>query len=109
MSFLISDAMAAAPATSQPDPIMSFLPLILIFAVFYFLLIRPQSKRAKELKQMISALAKGDEVVTTGGLLGKVTDVGETFVSVEIADGVQVKVQKNAVAGLMPKGTIKAL
>jgi preprotein translocase subunit YajC len=88
---------------------MSFLPLILIFAVFYFLLIRPQSKRAKELKQMISALAKGDEVVTTGGLLGKVTDVGETFVSVEIADGVQVKVQKNAVAGLMPKGTIKAL
>ena len=108
MSFFITDALAA-PATSQPDPIMSFLPLILIFAVFYFLLIRPQSKRAKELKQMISALAKGDEVVTTGGLLGKVTDVGETFVSVEIADGVQVKVQKNAVAGLMPKGTIKAL
>jgi len=108
MSFFIADALAA-PATSQPDPIMSFLPLILIFAVFYFLLIRPQSKRAKELKQMISALAKGDEVVTTGGLLGKVTDVGETFVSVEIADGVQVKVQKNAVAGLMPKGTIKAL
>ena len=108
MSFLISDALAA-PAASQPDPIMSFLPLILIFAVFYFLLIRPQSKRAKELKQMISALAKGDEVVTTGGLLGKVTDVGETFVAVEIADGVQVKVQKNAVAGLMPKGTIKAL
>ncbi len=108
MSFFIADALAA-PATSQPDPIMSFLPLILIFAVFYFLLIRPQSKRAKELKQMISALAKGDEVVTTGGLLGKVTDVGETFVAVEIADGVQVKVQKNAVAGLMPKGTIKAL
>jgi len=108
MSFFIADALAA-PATSQPDPIMSFLPLILIFAVFYFLLIRPQSKRAKELKQMISALAKGDEVVTTGGLLGKVTEVGETFVTVEIADGVQVKVQKNAVAGLMPKGTIKAL
>ena len=108
MSFFIADALAA-PATSQPDPIMSFLPLILIFAVFYFLLIRPQSKRAKELKQMISALAKGDEVVTTGGLLGKVIEVGETFVTVEIADGVQVKVQKNAVAGLMPKGTIKAL
>jgi len=89
--------------------LMAFLPMIAIFVLFYFLLIRPQSKRAKELKQMISALAKGDEVVTTGGLLGKVTDVGETFVSVEIADGVQVKVQKNAVAGLMPKGTIKAL
>ena len=108
MSFLISDAWAA-PAASPTDPIMSFLPLILIFAVFYFLLIRPQSKRAKELKQMIAALAKGDEVVTNGGLLGKVTEVGETFVAVEIADGVQVKVQKNAVAGLMPKGTIKAL
>ena len=109
MSFLISDAWAAGPTAGPTDPLMSFLPLILIFAVFYFLLIRPQSKRAKELKQMISALAKGDEVVTTGGLLGKVTEVGETFVAMEIADGVQVKVQKNAVAGLMPKGTIKAL
>lgn len=109
MSFFIADAWAAAPVTGPSDPIMSFLPLILIFAVFYFLLIRPQSKRAKELKQMITALAKGDEVVTTGGLLGKVTEVGETFIAVEIADGVQVKVQKNAVAGLMPKGTIKAL
>ena len=109
MDFLITDALAAAPASAQPDPIMSFLPLILIFAVFYFLLIRPQSKRAKELKQMIAGLAKGDEVVTTGGVLGKVTEVGETFVAVEIADGVQIKVQKNAVAGLMPKGTIKAL
>jgi preprotein translocase subunit YajC len=109
MSFFIADAWAAAPTASPTDPIMSFLPLILIFAVFYFLLIRPQSKRAKELKQMITALAKGDEVVTTGGLLGKVTEVGETFIAVEIADGVQVKVQKNAVAGLMPKGTIKAL
>ncbi len=109
MSFFITDAWAAAPAAGPTDPIMSFLPLILIFAVFYFLLIRPQSKRAKELKQMIGALAKGDEVVTTGGLLGKVTEVGETFIAVEIADGVQVKVQKNAVAGLMPKGTIKAL
>ncbi len=109
MSLFIADAWAAGPAVSPSDPIMSFLPLILIFAVFYFLLIRPQSKRAKELKQMITSLAKGDEVVTSGGLLGKVTDVGETFIAVEIADGVQVKVQKSAVAGLMPKGTIKAL
>ncbi len=109
MSFFITDAWAAGPAAGPTDPIMSFLPLILIFAVFYFLLIRPQSKRAKELKQVISGLAKGDEVVTTGGLLGKVADVGETFITVEIADGVQVKIQKNAVAGLMPKGTIKAL
>ncbi len=109
MSFFISDAWAAASTAGPTDPLMSFLPLILIFGVFYFLLIRPQSKRAKELKQMVGALAKGDEVVTTGGMLGKVVEVGETFISVEITDGVQVKVQKSAVAGLMPKGTIKAL
>lgn len=108
MSFFIADAWAAGP-TAGPTDLMGMLPLVAIFAVFYFLLIRPQSKRAKELKQMIGTLAKGDEVVTNGGLLGKVTDVGETFIAVEIADGVQVKVQKSAVAGLMPKGTIKAL
>jgi len=110
MSFLITDALAAAaPAAGQPDMLQGLLPFILILPLFYFLLIRPQTKRAKELKQMISSLAKGDEVVTSGGLLGRVTEVGENFVAVEIADGVQVKVQKSAVAGLMPKGTIKAL
>ena len=110
MSLFINDAMAAAaPAAAQPDMLQGLLPFILILPLFYFLLIRPQSKRAKEHKQMISSLAKGDEVVTTGGLLGRVTEVGENFVAVEIADGVQVKVQKNAVAGLMPKGTIKSL
>ena len=110
MSFLITDALAAAaPAAGQPDMLQGLLPFILILPLFYFLLIRPQTKRAKELKQMISSLAKGDEVVTSGGLLGRVTEVGENFVAVEIADGVQVKVQKSAVAGLMRKGTIKAL
>lgn len=87
---------------------MSFLPLIVIFVVFYFLLIRPQSKKAKEHKQMVESLAKGDEVVTNGGLLGRITRVGENFLDVELADGMTVKVQRQAVASLMPKGTIKA-
>lgn len=106
MSFFISDAMAAAPQ-GQPDALMSFLPLILIFVVFYFLLIRPQSKRAKEHKQMVEALAKGDEVVTNGGLLGRITGVGDNFVEVQVADGVIVKVQRQSIANLMPKGTVK--
>jgi preprotein translocase subunit YajC len=107
MSFFISDALAAAPA--EADPLMSFLPLILIFVVFYFLLIRPQTKRAKEHKKMVEGLAKGDEVVTNGGLLGRITDVGENFVQVKVAENVEVKVQKQAVANLMPKGTSKEL
>jgi len=106
MSFFISDAMAAAPQ-GQADPLMSFLPLILIFVVFYFLLIRPQSKKAKEHREMIAALAKGDEGVTSGGLLGRITKVGDNFVELEVATGLTVKVQRPAIANLMPKGTIK--
>ena len=108
MSFFISDAIAAAPQ-AQPDPIMSFLPLVLIFVVFYFLLIRPQTKRAKEHKKMVEGLAKGDEIVTTGGLFGRITEIGENFVKVKVAEGVEVKVQRQAVANLMPKGTSKEL
>ena len=108
MNFFISDAMAAEPMT-QGDPLTSFLPLIVIFVIFYFLLIRPQSKKAKEQKQMIGALAKGDEIVTNGGVLGKITKVGDNFLSLEVADGVQLKIQRHAVATLMPKGTIKEL
>jgi len=107
MSFFISDALAAAPA-QQSDTFMQFLPLVLIFVVFYFLLIRPQSKRAKEHKAMVGALAKGDEVVTNGGLLGRVTQVDDNFITMKIADNVEVKVQRQAVANLMPKGTSKA-
>ena len=105
MSFFISDAMAAAEG--QPDPLMSFLPLVLIFVVFYFLLIRPQTKRAKEHKKMVEGLAKGDEVVTSGGLLGRITQVGENFVQVKVAEGVEVKIQKQSIATLMPSGTVK--
>ena len=110
MSFFISDAWAeAAPAAAQQDPLMGFLPLILIFVVFYFMLIRPQSKRAKEHKKMLEALAKGDEVLTSGGLLGKVTELGENFVEVELADNIKVKVQRQAISSVMPKGTLNSL
>ena len=108
MDFFMSDALAAAPQ-GQGDPLMSFLPLIFIFVVFYFLLIRPQTKKAKEQKQMIEALAKGDEVVTSGGLLGRISKVGDNFIELDISEGVTVKVQRHAVANLMPKGTIKGL
>ncbi|MEN8205615.1 MAG: preprotein translocase subunit YajC [Pseudomonadota bacterium] len=108
MNFFISDALAAAPE-QQADPLTSLLPLVFIFVIFYFLLIRPQSKKAKEHKQMVEALAKGDEVVTNGGLLGKLAKVGDNFVEVELADGVTVKLQRQAIANVMPKGTIKGL
>ena len=108
MNFFISDAMAADPV-GQGDPLTSFLPLIVIFVIFYFLLIRPQSKKAKEHKQLIGALAKGDEVVTNGGILGKIVKVGDNFIALEVAEGVNVKVQRQAVATVMPKGTIKEL
>ncbi len=106
MDFLIANAYAqdAAPTGG----LMSFLPLIIIFVIFYFLLIRPQMKRAKEHKNLVAALGVGDEVVTNGGILGKVTKVGESFVTVELADNVQIKLQKHASASVMPKGTIKS-
>ncbi|CAK0769843.1 Sec translocon accessory complex subunit YajC [Gammaproteobacteria bacterium] len=112
MSFFFSDAYAqAAPAAAAngSDALMQFLPLILIFVVFYFILIRPQANRSKEHAKMVETLAKGDEVVTNGGLLGKIIEVGENFVLVEVANEVQVRVQKQAVASLMPKGTLKSL
>lgn len=107
MDFFISPALAAD--AGQPDPFLSFLPLILIFVVFYFLLIRPQQKRAKEHKGMVDALKKGDWIVTNGGMLGKITDLGENFVKLQVSDGVEVKVQRPAVAALMPKESVKEL
>lgn len=106
MSFFISDAMAAAPQ-GQADPLTSFLPLIIIFVVFYFLLIRPQSKKAKEHKQMVESLAKGDEVVTNGGMLGRITKVGDNFLDLDVGNDVIIKIQRQSVGNLMPKGTIK--
>ena len=108
MHWLIADAIAQDGAAQQPNLFSSLLPLILIFGVFYFLLIRPQMKRAKEHRNLVAGLSKGDEVVTTGGLLGRITEVGDSFVTVELTDNVHVKVQKHAVASVVPKGTIKA-
>jgi preprotein translocase subunit YajC len=106
MDFFISSAYAQDLAPT--GGLMSFLPLIVIFAVFYFMLIRPQMKRSKEHRQLVSQLGKGDEVVTNGGLLGRITDVSESFITLEIADNVQIKLQRQAVTNIMPKGTIKS-
>lgn len=107
MSFFISDALAQGAPAGGGDPWTGLLFPIALIAIFYFLLIRPQAKRAKDHKKMIEAIAKGDEVVTQGGVLGKVTEVGDAFVNVEIANGVEIKVQKTALATLMPKGTYR--
>jgi len=106
MSFFISDAMAQAAPSAQAG-LMDFIPLILIFVVFYFLLIRPQQKKAKEHRNLVAALQKGDEVVTAGGILGKIRDVGETFIALEVADNTELRIQKHQVVQLMPKGTVK--
>jgi preprotein translocase subunit YajC len=109
MSFFISDAMAeAAPAAQQADPMSSLIFFGGMILIFYFLLIRPQQKRAKEHRNMVEALSKGDEVVTNGGLLGKIIEVSEQYITVELADNVQVKVQRQAVGTVLPKGSIKA-
>jgi preprotein translocase subunit YajC len=105
----ISNAYAQTAAASAEGSFMSFLPIILMFIVLYFLMIRPQMKRQKEQKAMIEALSKGDEVVTAGGILGKVTKVTDAYVTLEVADGTEIVAQKAAVATLLPKGTIKSL
>jgi len=106
MDFLISSAMAQDAAGQAPSMLGSLLPLILIVVIFWFLLIRPQMKRNKQHRELIAALSAGDEVVTAGGMLGKITEVGESFVSVELTDGVVIKLQKHSVAQVVPKGTI---
>ncbi len=105
----ISNAYAQTAAAGAESSLMSFLPIILMFVVLYFLMIRPQMKRQKEQKAMMDALTKGDEVVTAGGILGRVTKVTDAYVTLEIANGTEVVIQKIAVATLLPKGTIKAL
>lgn len=103
----ISSAYAQAASPSTSDTLMSMLPLVLMFVVLYFVMIRPQMKKAKEHKAMVEALAKGDEVVTAGGFLGKVSKIGETYIGVELASGVEVQMQRTAVVQVLPKGTVK--
>jgi len=107
MDWLIQDAWAQAEGGS--DPFLSLLPLVLIFGVFYFLLIRPQNKRQKEHKELVANIGVGDEIVTAGGVLGKVTDIKEQFVRVQVAEGVELKIQRNTIGAVMPKGTIKSV
>jgi len=107
---LISNAYAQAAGAADPTGgLMGLLPLILMFVELWFLMIRPQMKRAKEHKAMVEALAKGDEVVTGGGIAGRVVEVGDSFVQIEVAPNTVVAAQKQAVATVLPKGTLKAL
>ena len=110
----ISNAYAQTAAAGAADPgimgsLTTFAPIIIMFVVMYFIMIRPQQKRQKELKSMMDALAKGDEVITVGGVLGRVSKVTEGYVTIEVAAGTEIVVQKNAVTTLLPKGTLKAL
>jgi preprotein translocase subunit YajC len=108
LGFFVSNAWAQAAPAAAPQSSMSFFVMMaVLIGLMYFLMIRPQQKRQKELRQMIDALSTGNEVVTGGGILGKVTDVGEQFLTVEISDGVRIKVQKHSVAAVLPKDTIR--
>ncbi|MED5620496.1 preprotein translocase subunit YajC [Ideonella sp. BN130291] len=98
---------APAAASGGESSLLGMLPLVLMFVVLYFVMIRPQMKRQKEHKAMIEALAKGDEIVTSGGLLGRVTKLGDSFVNLEVANGVELQVQRSAVVQVLPKGTLK--
>ncbi|QHS09858.1 preprotein translocase subunit YajC [Sinimarinibacterium sp. NLF-5-8] len=109
LDFLISPAAAQAATAPETSVAMQFFPLILLAVLFYFMLIRPQMKRNREHRDMLGQLAKGDEVVTSGGMAGKVSSIGEAYVVVEIADNVTVKIQKGAISSVLPKGTLKAL
>lgn len=110
MSFFISNAMAAAPAQAgQADGTFSMIMIVVIFVLFYFMLIRPQSKRAKEHRDLIQSLKKGDEIITTGGLLAKVVSLDDQYIKISLADGVEIGLQRGAVSAILPKGTIKSL
>ncbi len=108
MNGLITDAWAQAVPGAGGGQFQFALLMAAFIALFYFMLIRPQQRRAKEHQSLLSKLASGDEVVTSGGLLGRITEVGDTFVTLEVADGVRVKVQKVQITQLMPKGTLKS-
>ena len=106
---IISSAFAQAAPAGGDSGFIGLLPIVLMFVLLYFLMIRPQMKRAKETKAMIEALQKGDEVITSGGVIGRITRIGEAYIGVEIAPNTEVNVQKGAVQVLLPKGTIKSI
>jgi preprotein translocase subunit YajC len=107
---LISNAYAQTAAAAGPlGDVMQFMPIILMFVVLYFLMIKPQQKKAKEHKALLEALSKGDEVITNSGMAGRITKVGDEFVTVEVAENVQIQMQKGAVVVVLPKGSLKSL
>lgn len=108
LDFFLSPAYAQQGAT-QANPLLQFAPLVVLVVLFYFMLIRPQMRRAKEQKTMLEKLAKGDEVVTGGGVAGRIVGIGEVFLTLEIADKVEIKVQKQSVTLVLQKGTLKSL
>jgi len=109
MDFLIPAAYAQTQTASSGGSLLSLLPLFLIFIFMWFFLIRPQKKRVDEHKRLIEALAKGDEVITNGGLLGRIEELGDSFITVELAPNVRVKVQRHAITNVLPKGTLKSV
>lgn len=110
MSFLnwFDNALYAAEAGQQPSLLSGMLPLFVIFGIFYFMLIRPQAKRAKQHRQMVDELTEGAEVITTGGMLGKVVKAGDQFLTVKVADGIELKVQRHHISKVLPKGTFES-
>lgn len=109
MDFFISDAMAAGEATPQGGGLQLIFMIALFFGIMYFMIIRPQSKKAKEHTSMLDALSKGDEVVTSGGILGKVVKMGDNFIELKISESANVKIQRHAITSVMPKGTMKGI
>ena len=111
MSFFISDALAAGAAApaAQGDGTFSLIMIVAIFVLFYFMLIRPQNKRAKEHRELLSRLKKGDEIITSGGMLAKVVSLDEQYIKVSPAEGIEISLQKGAVSTVLPKGTLKSL
>ena len=106
--FISPAAAQAAGAAAAPSPVPSIVMMVALFGIMYFLMIRPQMKRAKEHRELTAKLAKGDEVITNGGIAGRVDELGENFISVEIAEGVRVKMQRAAIVAVLPKGTLKS-
>lgn len=108
LDFFINNAWAQSAPQQGGGGSLLFM-VIIFFVIFYFMLIRPQTKQAKEHKEMIESLSKGDEVVTTGGMLGRINKIGDNFIAIEVASNLEIKVQKNSVSAVMPKGTMKGL
>ena len=109
LDFLIPAAHAADAAPEGPDPLINVFIIVAFVVIFYLIVWRPQSKRQKEHRELIGSIAKGDEIMTNGGLVGKVTKVEDQFLVFEAAEGVELKLQKSAVAQALPKGTIKSI